>query len=80
METRNQNILFFIQPKKETHTGLEEPEVEETMTKKLFWTNYSFNVMYENIQVLGDSWILSHSCSCHYPGRCHKHRSTPDHC
>ncbi len=41
MDTRNQNILFCIQRKKETHTGLEELEVEETMT------NDSFNVMYE---------------------------------
>ncbi len=38
-----QNILFYIQHKKETHTGLEQHEHEYLMkTYFHFWVNYSF--------------------------------------
>ncbi len=32
-----QNVLFCVQQTKEAHTGLEQVEVEQIMTKKIFF-------------------------------------------
>lgn len=41
------------------------------LARRRVFTKYSL--------ALGGSWILLPGCSCHYPERCHKHRSTPCH-